>query len=127
MKNKLVEHGWFYFKVTDNGNLIGEFSNEHINGEICTESSVYVGGKRNLIGATSTASATYATTWLDFHNDPAYAVLKITRTGNVFALEWKENKAVLWKGNGMLCDGILVGEFHSPWAVKSRKEKGINS
>jgi len=120
MANNLI--GRFYFKLTDSKNLIGEFSNNH---ETCkrnyTESAdrdqqkpgddkfVFVGE--------------YFTTWHDYIDNKhgsGLAKLEIKRKSgceNIFLLTWwlmENNKTGVdpsfW-GEGMLCDGVLIGDY----------------
>jgi hypothetical protein len=109
MANDLI--GRFYFKKTSNGNLIGEFSNNQKNSRISTESSDLVkseNANRNYIG-------TYNSTWQE-NGKPLFADLTISpKIGNneLFTLSWSRNGKPIFKGEGMLCDDILIGDYQN--------------
>jgi hypothetical protein len=102
---KLIGH--FYFKITDNGNLIGEFSNNQTD-SIYTESADSINtikkDKNNYIGE-------YCSTWREGEHSH-FANLKISHGSNerIFILEWTSEKDN-YKGKGMLCDNILIGDY----------------
>ena len=113
-KQKKLE-GRFFFKETDNGNLIGEYSNNY-GIEISTESSDLIAGCDN-----DSFLGTYHSTWLE-DEGPEFAELtisKIKRT-KLFTLEWckinddKSHKILIFVGGAMLCDGILIGNYRQP-------------
>jgi hypothetical protein len=98
--------GRFYFKQTSNGNLIGEFSNDKSTG-ISTESADLLGC--NNIGFLGT----YNSTWRE-NRTPSFADLEITHKPNtnnkIFTLKWRGKSN--FDGEGMLCDNILIGDYH---------------
>jgi hypothetical protein len=101
--------GRFYLKKTSNGNLIGEFSNDHSN-DISTESC-------DLRGiADGSYPGAYYSTWQE-GGKPLFANLTIAQQpeGNnrLFSLEWSRDGACIFQGAGMLCDNILVGDYRS--------------
>ncbi len=100
--------GRFYFKLTSNGNLIGEFSNNFSTG-ISTESADSTNILGNYLGV-------YNSTWQEDGN-AHFANLTISQknaTGNtIFTLEWRENNNLTFIGEGMLCDNILIGNYQS--------------
>ncbi len=104
MANNLI--GRFYFKQTSNGNLIGEFSNNKSPG-IYTESSDSFKSTGNYLG-------NYNSTWQE-DGIPKFAILKISqkpKTNNkIFTLKWSEEGTPIFKGEGMLCDNILIGDY----------------
>jgi hypothetical protein len=102
-------YGRFYFKKTTNGNLIGEYSN---NGMDCnqTESAdlnIQSESKDHFVGE-------YKSTWRE-GNSPILMELTIKfKPGSneqIFDLEWKRNKKVEFRGQGFLCDNILIGDY----------------
>jgi hypothetical protein len=104
MANKLL--GRFYFKQTSNGNLIGEFSN-NLSAEISTESC-------DLKGASSGYVGQYKSTWQE-NRKPLFANLVIapnTANSRLFSLIWRRGGKPIFEGAGMLCDDILVGDYH---------------
>ena len=104
MANNLF--GRFYFKKTSNGNLVGEFSN-NTSRSISTESADKVESADSYIGK-------YNTTWQE-NGIVRFAKLNISQkqeTGNmIFTLEWKENDNLIFVGEGMFCDNILIGDY----------------
>ena len=102
--------GRFYFKQTSNGNLIGEFSN-HQSDQIFTESADLKSAKGNLyIGK-------YNSTWQENGKSPCFANLEIlprNGSGKIFSLTWSENNGTpIFRGEGMLCDSIMIGDYQS--------------
>lgn len=99
--------GRFYFKRTVSGNLIGEFSNDTSLGN-STESADRVGiDHGNFIGY-------YTTTWQE-NNTPILSQLKISLKGgavNLFTLEWVVNGKIKFKGEGLVVDDLLIGNYH---------------
>jgi len=114
--------GRFYFKRTINGNLLGEYSNSDSN---CKRSYAEAA---NVIASDTKASTdslltfvgSYHTVWHDEPYAPcAAARLEITakqNCTNLFLVSWKDigSGAVLFTGEAMLCDDILVGDYQSP-------------
>ncbi|HZM05014.1 MAG TPA: hypothetical protein VFC44_18590 [Candidatus Saccharimonadales bacterium] len=104
--------GRFYFKRTTNGNLIGEFSND---GGVVTESSDLVNGEIDFHGK-SDLPVTFNSTWQE-NGKPYFATLVVTRKGkllDLFDLVWTgKYGAGNFKGKGMLCDDILIGDYQS--------------
>ncbi len=64
-------NGRFYFKQTSNGNLIGEFSNDHSQNEISTESADLKIANGNYLGE-------YYSTWQEKGKQPCFAKLIIS-------------------------------------------------
>jgi hypothetical protein len=101
--------GRFYFKQTSNGNLIGEFSN-HQSDQIFTESADLKpesdDGNYKYVGK-------YFSTWRE-KGEARYANLTIKpgRSNKLFILEWIGDRCN-FKGEGMLCDNILIGDYQS--------------
>lgn len=105
--------GRFFFKLTDNRNLIGEFSN-NLDANISTESADIKESCGDKACANCKFHGTYYSTWRE-NREPIFAELKITpKTGaaNQFTLKWyHEDGGRYFKGEGMLCDGILIGDY----------------
>jgi hypothetical protein len=118
--------GRFYFKLTDSKNLIGEFSNDH---KTCKRNYTE-GAVRNLrnpeeIGKPEDDKfvGEYFSTWYEeVDGASVLAELKIERkpaTDNIFILAWRlvlNNTAASkpsFQGEGMLCDGTLIGNYWS--------------
>jgi hypothetical protein len=107
MRDLLI--GRFYFKKTDHGNLIGEYSNRHGN-----ESRVFAEAASRMTTGTGWIGK-YLSSWHESPRGPAeWAELSIKRKpGNsgVFVLSWKRGNEELFVGEAMQCDGMLVGDY----------------
>jgi hypothetical protein len=98
--------GRFYFKRTASKNLVGEFSNDKSG--IHTESADLVGNAGNDY------FGDYYSTWQDSSSRSLHADLNISpKPGfpGVYKLEWKRSRAIIFTGEGMLCDDILIGNY----------------
>jgi len=106
-------NGRFYFKLTANGNLLGEYSNDDSSTPKC-----YVEAA-NRIGVVPDPNSSVASKLLGQYNSVWYeenakycgnAVLKITlaRPG-IYTLKWVGPEKFI--GEGMLCDDILIGNY----------------
>lgn len=99
--------GRFYFKRTSNGNLLGEFSNNEAG--VSTESADRIGETdiNSFIGE-------YRASWQE-KGKSIYAKLSITSDKSlpkgVFKIEWFVDGNLKFKGEGMLCDDILIGNY----------------
>ena len=112
MKENFI--GRFYFKLTDSKNLIGEFSNP-TDGRIYVESADRINQdvNGNFVGD-------YYHTWCHFHKngDVEGVVAKLMinpKSTNIFSLKWEiqnDEHGELW-GEGMLCDGMLIGDYRN--------------
>jgi hypothetical protein len=106
--------GNFYFKLTDAGNLIGEYSNAD------TDRSRPESAWRKCPVDKPSFDADYVATWYEPGSKAGeVAELQITlKNGSVgiFELVWSElkepNKAI-YRGQAMCCDGMLVGNYQS--------------
>ena len=99
--------GRFYFKRTQNGNLIGEFSNNVILRTL-TESA-------DIIDPLDGFRGKYHTTWQE-DGDSIFANLTIgfkDGTGNsIYQLSWTtKDGTLMFLGEGFLVDGILIGDY----------------
>jgi hypothetical protein len=104
--------GSFYLKLTDSGNLVGEFTNSRLF-TVATESATLIEqGAEPFIG-------TYFSKW-DGVYGPASGVLTIsyinsTKPSNVkYDLVWRDEKGeVLFTGEALLAEGMLIGHYVS--------------
>lgn len=101
--------GRFYFKRTKTGNLIGEYSNSEMT-EVRTESSNAISESQSFVGK-------YQSIWSD-GTDSTSAILSINykpHTNNrIYSLEWTNSSGkILYKGEGMLVDDILIGDYRN--------------
>ena len=107
MANEMI--GRFYLKQTSNGNLIGEWSNNDAT-RVFSESCDLIKSDddKDYIGE-------YHSTWQE-KTTPIFAKLTITNkpnSGGLFHLEWRgKNNSNNFDGEGMLCDDILIGDYH---------------
>ena len=120
--NKTI--GRFYFKLTDSNNLIGEFSNNNCTRNY-TESAVpdlKKPDESNLENLdTCKFIGNYLSAWYEENDHKSIlAELKIRKkTGckNIFSLEWrvvhngKSETNLAFAGEGMICDGTLIGNY----------------
>jgi len=100
--------GRFYFKKTDSGNLIGEFSNNHHNLRPSTESAdlLVESQQDGFIGV-------YHTTWQE-GGIPFIAELHISAKNEnrlILSLQWCIRGKSAFEGEAMLCDGMLIGNY----------------
>lgn len=98
--------GRFYFKQTSNGNLLGEWSNNHET-RVFTESADLISDYDEKAGK---FVGSYNATWQE-GGQAHFATLKISRSGSQFKLEWRGQAK--FDGDGMLCDDILIGDYRS--------------
>ena len=110
-------NGRFYFKKTSNGNLIGEWSSHQSNGEVLTESGDLKCGNLDLSEAAQGKTCSeYQTTWRE-NGEAAFAKLEISRNNLLFTLKWTnitiggQTKQHTFTGEGMLADGIVIGDY----------------
>lgn len=103
--------GRFFFKKTNNGNIIGEFSNNRIN-FISSESADIQNHNdpSNFIGI-------YNTTWQEQEN-PSFAKLTISFKQNtsdrIYKLEWTEqNGELIFIGEGFVFENSLIGDYRN--------------
>jgi hypothetical protein len=115
-QNQQQLHGRFFFKKTDNGNLIGEFSN-NLDPRIYSESADLIKGceEKDKGCVYCRYHGTYSSTWQE-NGSPFFADLTIsknTRNDKLFSLKWiVKNGSKDYTAEGMLCDGILIGDYH---------------
>lgn len=104
--------GAFYFRLSQNGNIAGEYTHNNdrlILGE--NADRVHSDDRMGFEG-------TYNSIWLEKQNEllpsteQMRATLAITRPDRKFNLEWRdEDGLVVYTGEGMLVDDLLVGFY----------------
>jgi len=110
MERNLI--GRFYFRQTNNGNLIGEFSSnqdESIYTESADKISTQETSSSNFIGSYLSTwrlnkKATYSTLIIDF---------KPGSKNHIYSLSWEDNGKCIYRGEGMLCGDILIGDYRN--------------
>ena len=105
MSLKLI--GRFFFKKTDTGNLIGEWSNNNAP-DIYTESSDLQnkGDEKDKLKF----EGTYFSTWQE-KGKPKFAELNITHKDCKYFLLWENEGKKIFYGEGMLMGGMLIGDY----------------
>ena len=98
-EQKLI--GVFYFERTENGNLIGEFSNNKSD-KIMAESAMKETPSESLDGV-------YKSAWFD--DDFGGADLTITKKRNKFILSWTTPEKKIYSGEGFLTNNKLIGWY----------------
>lgn len=100
--------GRFYFKLTESGNLLGEFSNQTSFAN-STESADKVSRGVGFEGK-------YITTWRQ-EREPFIARLVIRRKSgnyrNILTLQWFRDKEIIYWGEGFVEGGILIGDYRN--------------
>lgn len=102
--------GNFYFKLTENGNLIGEFINNGTK-EFNVECANKDGNENiNFVGK-------FISTWLEKEN---VFTSKLTITNDedkkgYYKLVWISNGKKTFYGNGFVTDNILYGDYSSSY------------
>jgi len=100
--------GWFYFKLTTNGNLIGEFSNNNDVEKIYTESADSIDEEKPEISFVGN----YISTWQE-NNIPKFAHLKIDlKHKGRYSLIWtNKKKKKIFIGYGILANNMIVEDY----------------
>jgi len=109
--------GRFYFKLTPNGNLLGEYSNNRTLSPSAesAERALDLGGQVEE-GATPFVGL-FRSVWQEDGGAAHTAVLRIaSKVGHVgiFAVDWTSPERTLFRGEAMLCDDVLIGNY---WSV----------
>lgn len=98
--------GKFYFMLTKNGNLLGEFTNNEMDGRWDIESANKKGNDNiDFVGK-------FISVWLE--DEKAYkAVLEIEKIDKInYALNWKNiNDTEIFFGNAKLENEMLIGNY----------------
>jgi len=100
--------GRFYFIQTENGNLLGEYSNQ-LSVRNTPESAEMVDRNGLFFG-------NYNSTWFEQNdNSPILMRLRISPKDDsaerIYRLEWTENAVPQFRGEGFIVNGILVGNY----------------
>ncbi|MBN2703013.1 MAG: hypothetical protein JXR23_02280 [Pontiellaceae bacterium] len=103
--------GRFYFKLSSNGNLLGEYSNDK-----SQDCDVEAAKRLSECQGTNINSfvGKYYSTWTE-GNSAHSATLSITkRVDQIYSFEWSRNNEPVFTGEAMIVDGILIGNY---WGV----------
>jgi len=102
-------NGRFYFKLQTSGNLTGEFSN-YLSESPSTESA------DRCCSQEEGYAGVYLSTWQEYEI-ACFANLIIEYKPNtnntIYSLIWVSENEDIYRGEGMLCDNILIGDYHS--------------
>lgn len=98
-------NGCFYFKRTQQGNLLGEFSNNTIQ-RTYTESADLISNNdsKDYVGE-------YISTWQE-GNKAIVSLLEISKVGTIYSLVWKLDSSPHFFGKGFLLDDVLIGNYN---------------
>jgi hypothetical protein len=113
--SKLI--GRFYFKKTQNGNLVGEYSN---NGMMAVDSECSNIDDTKIddsdIELPDLFNGNYISVWHD-GKETKEARLNIKPkhgTTGIYSLKWTAlNNTIVFWGEGMIVDGILIGDYRN--------------
>lgn len=100
--------GRCYFKLTASGNLLSEYSHNNSKG-INTESA-------SLVKAVSGFVGTYNSYWNETDSTlPVTLEINFRKGTNdtIYTLTWTENGIIIFWGEGMLCDDILIADYRN--------------
>jgi hypothetical protein len=98
--------GRFYFRLTENGNLIGEFSNQ-------TSLRNRTESADRMYGDPAMFTGDFLTTWLE-EDVPVLSNLNISHkagTTNIFSLSWVRNGTQSFIGEAIIAGGLLIGDY----------------
>lgn len=99
--------GTFYFKQTNSGNLIGEFTNNNMSG-ISTESADITSNYKMKF------EGTYETTWFEENMGQKLTLeikVKETKSRLIYKLFWKKNEIIKFCGIGFIVGKKLIGYY----------------
>ncbi len=109
--------GRFYFRLTDAGSLLGEYSNTDID-ETRPESAL-----RNDASPKDEFSGDYVSTWIEPPDEGVVAYLEIqpkSASSTQFSLVWKNpHKQPIFEGEAFENDGLLIGNYWKPKTANS--------
>lgn len=101
--------GVFWFKKTQNGNLVGELSNT--NSAVISSKSV----DTQMINSSNDFKVKYTTTWQQNGEEFIAKLIIVWKQGatqNRYSLEWKDsNGNKTFVGEGIIIDNILIGDY----------------
>jgi hypothetical protein len=104
----------FYFKLTNHGNLLGEYSND------MTSANLPESALRQPASSGTSFPGSYVSTWFEPTTKNSVAadliVLSKPQTSGIFSLEWTGNNygsTCHFKGEAMIHDGALIGNYWS--------------
>jgi len=109
--------GRFFFKLTVNGNLLGEYSNDKSTSCVTEAANRVFSVKCPERVSRFDFEGSYESVWREIANTSVCSNLTISRkTGynGIYTLEWTSPTGTAqFHGEGMLCDEILIGNYWS--------------
>jgi hypothetical protein len=103
--------GRFYFRLTDAGNLLGEYSNTDL--DVTRPESA----SRNDFSGTGGFAGDYVSTWIEPPGRGMVAQLRIRpkpKPSTQFALEWEVSGTVEFRGEAFVNAGLMIGNYWKP-------------
>lgn len=100
--------GRFYFRQTQNGNLIGEYSNQNSTRNVSESANQTVDSDFPFVG-------TYNSTW--FEDNPRAAesmtlvISLIPGTRDIYRLIWSNGKQDAFFGEAFIAEDLLIGNY----------------
>jgi len=110
--------GRFYFKKTENGNLIGEYSH-NTSKSITTECAIPLGATDGFLGC-------YNSIWLNKESS-TFSKLSIkvsSRSCKILELKWEYDETENFWGEGFIIDGMLIGDYRN-FEIEEITKKGV--
>jgi len=99
-------NGRFYYKLTNSGNLIGEFSNQ------TSDSNFAESATRTTPFEPRNFNGTYNTTWYEENTGQAYTLVIDSINNYIFELTWTNQDGVkIFFGEAFIVDDILIGNY----------------
>ena len=102
--------GRFYFKLSSNGNLLGEYSNN-----VSTDCDVEAARRLSERQGTNINPfvGKYNSTWTEGASSHSATLTITKRTAQIYSVEWSRNNEPVFTGEAMIMDGILIGNYQS--------------
>lgn len=109
--------GRFYFKLTSNGNLLGEYSNNRSRSCSAESAERALELEGQVGGGAARFVGIYRSVWQEDGGVAHTAILKIDPKAGcdgIFTVYWSSPESDSFEGEAMLCDEILIGNY---WLV----------
>lgn len=104
--------GRFYFKLSSNGNLLGEYSNDKSQ-DCDVEAAKRLSG--DPVENENPFIGEYKSTWTE-GDRVVFSDLIIEQkkdSDTLFSIKWSDSKRTIFTGEAMIVDGILIGNYQS--------------
>lgn len=110
--------GSFVFRDDGDGCLSAKYHNQVM------RSPLVESCKRTSTFHADPFEGVFFTVWIEGGTTPETAELRISRRGDVYQLTWTSNNVVVFRGQGMLYDGVLTGFY---WDDEIHRIPGFNA